>query len=143
MKKSQKISCFSSMCKTSGRIRIWIGMNMGSRILISIERNDGSEFFPSRIRIFHPGTRIRIQEFKYFNPKKWFLSSRILILISGSRGQKGTGSRIRNTACKSACFESRKGHNYEGHLHPKPEVPGLTSPGWESNRGLPCGRRTL
>jgi hypothetical protein len=27
----------------------------------------GSEFFP---------TRIRIKEFKYFNPKKWFLSSR-------------------------------------------------------------------
>ncbi len=41
----------------------------------------------SRIRIFpipdqiffHPGSRIRIKEFKYlqyFNPKKWFLSSR-------------------------------------------------------------------
>jgi hypothetical protein len=27
----------------------------------------GSEFFPSRIRI---------KEFKYFKPKKWFLSSR-------------------------------------------------------------------
>jgi hypothetical protein len=27
----------------------------------------GSDFFPSRIRI---------KEFKYFNPKKWFLSSR-------------------------------------------------------------------
>jgi hypothetical protein len=25
---------------------------------------------------FHPGSRIRIKEFKYFNPKKWFLSSR-------------------------------------------------------------------
>ncbi len=24
----------------------------------------------------HPGSRIRIKEFKYFNPKKWFLSSR-------------------------------------------------------------------
>jgi hypothetical protein len=37
----------------------------------------GSDFFPSRIRIFHPGSRIRIKEFKYFNPpKKWFLSSR-------------------------------------------------------------------
>ncbi len=36
-------------------------------------------FFPSRIpdlNCFHPGTRIRIKEFKYFNPKKWFLSSR-------------------------------------------------------------------
>ncbi len=45
----------------------------------------GSEFFPSRILIFpipdpnfsipdpnflHPGTRIRLKEFKYFNPKK-------------------------------------------------------------------------
>jgi hypothetical protein len=25
---------------------------------------------------FHPGSRIRIKEFKYFNPKKWFISSR-------------------------------------------------------------------
>jgi hypothetical protein len=25
---------------------------------------------------FHPGSRIRIKEFKYFNPKKLFLSSR-------------------------------------------------------------------
>ncbi len=37
-----------------------------------------------RIRLFsipdpnclHPGSRIRIKEFKYFNPKKWFPSSR-------------------------------------------------------------------
>ncbi len=73
----------------------------------------GSEFFPSRIRIFP--SRIRIQKFKYFNRRKWFLSSRkydpgcssrIRILTfcpsldSGSRGQKDTGSRIRirNTA---------------------------------------------
>jgi hypothetical protein len=61
----------------------------------------GSEFFPSRIRI---------KEFKYFKPKKWFLSSRkydpgssswtrILTFLSipdpASRGQKGTGSQIR------------------------------------------------
>jgi hypothetical protein len=29
--------------------------------------------------LFHPGSRIRIKEFKYFNPKKpkkWFISSR-------------------------------------------------------------------
>ncbi len=39
-------------------------------------------FLSSRIRIFsipdqnffHPGSRISIKEFKYFNPKKWFLS---------------------------------------------------------------------
>jgi hypothetical protein len=64
----------------------------------------GSELFPSRIRI---------KEFKYFNPKQRFLSSRkydpgcsfrtqILTFYPsripdpGSRGQKGTGSRIRN-----------------------------------------------
>jgi hypothetical protein len=34
-------------------------------------------------KIFHPGFRIRIKEFKYFNPKKWFLSSRVV--HSGSR----------------------------------------------------------
>jgi hypothetical protein len=39
----------------------------------------GSEFFPSRIRI---------KEFKYFNPKKWFLSSR--------KYDPGCSSRIRD-----------------------------------------------
>ncbi len=76
----------------------------------------GSEFFPSRIPgpiFFHPGSRISIKEFTYFNPKKWFISSRkydpgcssrIRILTfypspipdPGYMGQKGTGSRIRN-----------------------------------------------
>jgi hypothetical protein len=65
----------------------------------------GSEFF-------HPRSRIRIKELKYFNPKKWFLSSRKYDpgFHPGSRirihsfypsripGQKGTGTRIRNTA---------------------------------------------
>ena len=39
----------------------------------------GSDFFPSRIpdpNCLHPGSRIRIKELKYFNPKKWFLSFR-------------------------------------------------------------------
>jgi hypothetical protein len=79
----------------------------------------------SRIRLYstripdpnclHPGSRIRIKEYKYFDPKKpqkWFLSSRkydpgcssripdpdadfLPIPDPGSRGQKGTGSRIR------------------------------------------------
>ncbi len=77
----------------------------------------------SRIRLFsipdpnclHPGSRIRIKEFKYFNPKKpkkWFLSSRkydpgcssripdpdadfLPISDPGSKDHKGTGSRIR------------------------------------------------
>jgi hypothetical protein len=76
----------------------------------------GSDFFPSRIpdlNRFHPGSRFRIKEFKYFNPKIWFLSSRkydtgcssqipdadpdfLLIPDPGSRGQKapdpGSGS---------------------------------------------------
>ncbi len=74
----------------------------------------------SRIRLFSildPGSRIRIKEFKYFNPKKtkkWFLSSKkydpgcssripdpdadfLPIPDPGCRGQKGTRSRIRNT----------------------------------------------
>ncbi len=67
----------------------------------------------------HAGSRICIREFKYFNLKKWFLSSRkydsgclsriripdpdpdfLVLTHSGSRGQKVTGSRIRirNTA---------------------------------------------
>jgi len=67
--------------------------------------------FPSRILIFP--SQIRIKEFKYYNPKKLYLSfrkydpgcsSRIRILtfypsgIPDPGGQKGTGSRIlRNT----------------------------------------------
>jgi hypothetical protein len=64
------------------------------------------------VSIPDPGSRIRIVEFKYFNLKKWFLSSRkydpgfssripdpdadfLPITDPGSRGQKGTGSRIR------------------------------------------------
>jgi hypothetical protein len=55
---------------------------------------------------FHLGSRIRIKEFKYVNPKKWFLSSgkydlgSTLIFCPSripaprSRSQKGTGSRI-------------------------------------------------
>jgi hypothetical protein len=36
----------------------------------------GSGMFIPDPNFFHPGSRIRIKEFKYFNPKKWFLSSR-------------------------------------------------------------------
>jgi hypothetical protein len=45
-------------------------------------------FFPSRIQIFcHPRSRIRIKEFKYFNPNKWFsqLSAGLWIRINFSR----------------------------------------------------------
>jgi hypothetical protein len=50
----------------------------------------GSEFFPSRIPdpiFFHPGSRIRIKELKYFNQKKWFLSTQ--------KYDPGFSSRIR------------------------------------------------
>ncbi len=40
-----------------------------------------------RIRDVYPRSRIRIKEFKYFNPKKWFLSSR--------KYDPGFSSRIR------------------------------------------------
>jgi hypothetical protein len=75
----------------------------------------GSDFFSipdPGPEFFHPGSRIRIKEFQYFNPKKWFLSSRkydpgwssripdpdpyfLPIPDPESRGQKCTGSRIR------------------------------------------------
>ncbi len=95
-----------------------------------------SDFFPSRIpdpNCLHPGSRIRIKEFKYFNPKKnkkKFLSSRkydpgcssripdpdaefLPIPDPGSRGQKGTGSRIRirNTG-KNLCIYEVISGNY-------------------------------
>ncbi len=87
------------------------------------ERSELQYWIPVlRIRDVYPGSRIQdqkdsasrirvhLQEFKYFWPKKLFLtsrkydpgcSSRIRILIftfPGSRGQKGTGLGIRNTA---------------------------------------------
>jgi hypothetical protein len=36
----------------------------------------GSGMFILDPNCFHPGSRIRVKEFKYFNPKKWFISSR-------------------------------------------------------------------
>ena len=85
----------------------------------------------SRIRLFsipdpnffHPGSRIHIKEFKYLNPKNYFLSSWkydpgcsfwipdpdldpdfFPIPVPGSRGLKGTRSwiRIRNTGLSAA-----------------------------------------
>ncbi len=74
--------------------------------------HNGTRLKPKFKRFVFP-SRIHIKE---FNPKKWFLSSRkydpgcsfripdpqfLCIPDPGSRGQKGTGSRIRirNTAC--------------------------------------------
>jgi hypothetical protein len=65
-------------------------------------------------KFFHPGSRIRIKELKYFNPQQLFLRSRrydpgcfsrVRIVIfhpSRIQGQKGTSSRIRirNTGWK-------------------------------------------
>jgi hypothetical protein len=88
----------------------------GSRILkfwAVLRIRDG--YSGSRIRIYpsriqgqkYSGSRIRIKELSFFNPENCYLSyrkydlvcsSRIRILIfthPGSRGQKGTGSRIR------------------------------------------------
>ncbi len=82
-----------------------------------------SDFFQSRIphsNCLHPGSRIRIKEFKYFNPKKWILSSRkydpgcsswipdpdtdfLPIPDSGSRGQKVIGSRIPDPDPQHCC----------------------------------------
>jgi hypothetical protein len=59
----------------------------------------GTDFFPSRIpdpNCLHPGSRILIKEFKYFNPqksKKWFLSSKNMIRVV----HPGSRIRIRNT----------------------------------------------
>jgi hypothetical protein len=80
-------------------------------------RTSDPNFFHPGSEIFPTGSRIRIKEYKYFNPKKWFLNSRkydpgcssrfripdpepdfLPIPDPGSRGQKGTGSRLRNTA---------------------------------------------
>jgi hypothetical protein len=92
---------------------------------------------------FHPGSRIRIKEFKYFNPKKWFLRSRkydpgcssltpdldadfLPIPDPGSRGQKGTGSRIRirNTDCEDSAVK----FTYRTAPTPHPPLPHLYKP---------------
>ncbi len=65
----------------------------------------GSNFFPSRIpdpNCLHPGSRIRIKEFKYFNPKKWFLSSR--------KYDPGCSSRIRMLTFYPSRIQGSKRH---------------------------------
>ncbi len=44
--------------------------NLETIFLVTKKQCGGSDFF------LHPGSRIRIKEFKCFNPNKWFLSSR-------------------------------------------------------------------
>jgi hypothetical protein len=68
--------------------------NLTVYIIINLIQCCGSRE-TSRIRLFsipdpnclYPGSRIRIKEFKYFNPKKWFLSFR--------KYDPGSSSRIR------------------------------------------------
>jgi hypothetical protein len=98
------------------------GLGIYGYVGIKAESSVADPTFPSRIpdpNILHPGSRIRIKEFEYFNPKKWFPSTRkydpgfssripdpdpdfLPVPDPGSRGQKGTGSgiRIRNTGGK-------------------------------------------
>ncbi len=87
----------------------------------------GSGMFIPDPNFFHPGSRIRIKEFRYFNQKNCFLALGNMIRVvhsgsglwffthPGSRGQKGTGSRIRDTetvsnryrCCVSALVSNR------------------------------------
>ncbi len=86
------IRVIGSLRRKQDRQRFWIWISVWlkparirnqccrSGMLIT---DPGSNFFPSRIpdpNCLHSGSRIRIKEFKHFNPKKtktkWFLSSR-------------------------------------------------------------------
>ncbi len=69
-----------------------LGTHTHSLLTHTIYQCCGSLMFIPDPTFFHPGSelspsRIRIKEFKYFNPKKWFLSSRKYI--------PGCSSRIR------------------------------------------------
>ncbi len=95
----------------------------------------GSDFFPSRIpdpNCSHPGSRIRIKEFKYFKPKKWFLSSRKYDPGCSSRIPDpdpdflpipDPGSRIPDPGVKKLCnFSSFR---WRCFLEPNPHCPCL------------------
>ena len=57
-------------------------------VIFKLQDTNKKNFFTVlRIRNVYIGSRIRIKEFKYFNPKKWFLSSR--------KYDPGCSSRIR------------------------------------------------
>ncbi len=75
-----------------------------SEILICLTQCCGSGMFIPDPNYSHPGSWIRMKEFKYFNPKNCFSALGNMIRVvhpgsgflthPGSRGQKGTGSRI-------------------------------------------------
>ncbi len=107
-----------------------------SRIRLFPIPDPGSEFFPSRIHI---------KEFKYFNPKKWFLSSRkydpdcssrsrlsLPIPDPGSRGSKRPRIRIGSIALHAFLFSDHR---------PRSLLPGLWAlyprtkdPRWKATR---------
>ncbi len=123
----------------------------------------GSDFFPSWIldpNFFHPGSRILIKEFKYFNPKKWFLSSRKYDLGCSSRiripdSDPGFGSwlfahpgsriqglkryriRIRNTGWNYVSPPSSPASECVFPLEPKGRGATLACGGGGGGRGVP------
>ncbi len=91
--------------------------------------NPGSEFFHPESRIqgqkdSGSQIRIRIKVCKYFQPQKLFLTLGNMIrdVHPGSRGQKGTESRIRirNTAFWSSIFQKKENDFKEGLSHRAP-----------------------
>ncbi len=58
-----------------------------SRIRVFSSLVPDPNFFYPGSKFFHPGFRIFIKDFKYINPRKWFLSSR--------KNDPGCASRIR------------------------------------------------
>jgi hypothetical protein len=82
----------------------YIGIHLGIFMVRSFQRCGSGMFIPDPY-FFHPGSeffpsRIHIKEFKYFIPKNCFQALGNMIRVGlfmdfGSRGQKGTGSRIR------------------------------------------------
>jgi hypothetical protein len=77
----------------------------GSCFVVSCGRGSGM-FIPDQT-FFHPGSelspsRIRIKELKYFNPKKWFLSSR--------NYDSGCSSRIRRADFLVSTHPGSRGH---------------------------------
>ncbi len=61
---------------------------------VSLSRIPDPNFFYPLYEFFHPGSQIRLKEFKSFNPKKWFLSSRKFDLGCWSRIQGSKQHRI-------------------------------------------------
>jgi hypothetical protein len=52
---------------------------------------------------FHPGSRIRIKEFKYFNPQKWFVRNMIRV-VHPETGSQIQGSKKHRIPDPEHCF---------------------------------------